>query len=63
MRLRTVTVTFPDDLMRRADQLAEREGLIRSDLCALALREFIAQREQSAHSSLLDEGAQLSQSN
>lgn len=38
----TITIELPDDLLADADDLADRLGMSRSDLCVAALAEFVA---------------------
>jgi predicted transcriptional regulator len=48
-------VSIPDDLFRRADQLAERLGKSRSQVYREALAEYVFRREPRAVTSALDE--------
>jgi hypothetical protein len=41
-----VTVTIPDELFKRAERLARKLGVSRSELYTHALREYLAQEER-----------------
>lgn len=48
-------VSIPDDLFRRADELAERLGKSRSEVYREALADYVARREPGAVTRALDE--------
>ena len=46
-------VSLPDDVFRAASDLAQRQGVSRSELCALALAEYVARhRDEDVTSKL-----------
>ncbi len=48
-------ISVPDSLFRRAEELAGRWGVSRSELYATALEEFLAERESQNLTARLDE--------
>lgn len=48
-------VSIPDDLFRRADELADRLGKSRSEVYREALADYVARREPGAVTRALDE--------
>lgn len=48
-------VSIPDELHRRADEFARRQGKSRSEVYRDALTDFLARRDSSAVTSALDE--------
>ena len=49
------TVSIPDELFRRADELARRRGQSRSEIYREALAEYVARRSPGAVTQALDE--------
>lgn len=48
-------VSIPDDLFRRADELADRTGKSRSQIYREALSDYLARRDPAAVTRALDE--------
>jgi predicted transcriptional regulator len=48
-------VSIPDDLFRRADELAERLGKSRSEIYREALADYVERRDSAAVTSALNE--------
>jgi len=42
-----IAVTLPEKLVRAADAAARKLGVSRSELCAMALRQFLSKQSQS----------------